>query len=592
MRGGPSGSVRAGLVALVLALVPGGALQGETPFISSLFPQPDGSWVLSVANADPSRAGVEVWVDDERIRSLETIREASPPGAGPASLGEAPRFRISGLPEEPQRIELRRNGEVLAALGIGALPERHREVAAWTVYRLELDLFANGDPANDGQILGQRRLRTAGGDLRGLLASADYLQELGVNAVVLGGLLSAGGSDGRDVESYYRISDAVGVAGDAAASSALFREVREALARRGIRLLIDLPLAAASRSYDLVHGDPLHLRPRAAGGAGGRDGGVASAGLSRTQLWDHSQVLTREFLLQAALFWLREQEVDGLRLGDVEQVTEAFWAELFRVVEQAKPHGIVLGELDDPATVREGAAERRRRSASAMAGEPLFDAILDPATAAVFAESLAGEGSLRAAEVAVQRAGARLGPGGLPVFSLDGAELRFADRGGDRAGLLAGIALLAASSGPIEILYGTETGLAGGGIESAAAEGGWVPMPWSSLDRALVAQVAAILRLRQEHPALSGGARLPLRVEDRLLVSARRDERETVVVGVNLGDESREVTIDLGSLLPAGATLGAILGEHSAIVDEAGRLHWALPARATAMVALASLPPG
>ena len=54
--------------------------------------------------------------------------------------------------------------------------------ADWTVYHIMVEMFANGNPGNDGEISGWKHPNYAGGDLQGSLEHAGYLQDLGVNA--------------------------------------------------------------------------------------------------------------------------------------------------------------------------------------------------------------------------------------------------------------------------------------------------------------------------------------------------------------------------------------------------------------------------
>lgn len=157
--------------------------------------------------------------------------------------------------------------------------------------------------------------------------------------------------------------------------------------------------------------------------------------------------------------------------------------------------------------------------------------------------------------------------------------------------LAAAVGFLASLSSPIVLFYGTETGLSHGAPKSGFTDVGRIPMPWGSLDQALMGRVRQALQLRRGHPALTRGGRLPLVADKDVLVMAKVTPEETVLVGVNLSGAPREVEIDLGALLPAGGKLTPLLGEAPAERSgEGGRLKWRLPPLATSMLAAPGLP--
>ena len=563
---------------LTLLAAPGGA---ETPYFRTVLPLPDGSWQITFGGLDSRSAPTaELWVDGTRVE------------VGSEKVASESRRRMPAPPEGARRLELRVRGQRVAALDLEPLDETHSAMASWTIYQVMLEMFANGDAGNDGQIRGWRHPRYAGGDLQGVLDRADYLRDLGVTAVWLSPVFQSQTSHGYDVQNYYRIGDAVGVPENPDASLALFRRLRDELAARGIRIILDIPLNHASRVYDREHGDPLVLHPKATGAKQPAEKTWESWGASY-QYWNFDHAATREFLKQAALYWLRDEKVDGLRLDYVRGVPHDFWADLYRVAKEAKKGAFLVGECwDDAAGPEANAKEIASYYAEVEGLGPQFDSLLDFPLQSVLNDTFAGQGSLADTEAWLQRTAATYGPGALPTYFLDNHDLaRFADRGGDRAHLLAALGYLVSLDGPVVLFYGTETGLGGGDAKEGFTDSGRLPMPWSTLDRELVGQTSAILKARIAHPALSSGVRLPLLVEDRVLVVAKKDGAETLLVGVNLGEAGREVVLEATALLPGNRELPPIVGAAPAHTDSEGRLTWTLPPRSTSIVALAPLPP-
>jgi hypothetical protein len=112
-------------------------------------------------------------------------------------------------------------------------------------------------------------------------------------------------------------------------------------------------------------------------------------------------------------------------------------------------------------------------------------------------------------------------------------------------------------------------------------------MPWKSLSPAILEPVKKALQARRAHPALSRGGRVPLLAERDQLVMAKVTPEETVLVGVNLANEPKEVTVDVSNkVLVPGSALQPVLGESAAaFVPETGQIRWKLPAMSTVMVA-------
>lgn len=139
---------------LTLLAAPGGA---ETPYFRTVLPLPDGSWQITLGGLDSRSAPTaELWVDGTRVE------------AGSEKVASESRRRMPAPPEGARRLELRVRGQRVAALDLEPLDETHSAMASWTIYQVMLEMFANGDAGNDGQIRGWRHPRYAGGDLQGV----------------------------------------------------------------------------------------------------------------------------------------------------------------------------------------------------------------------------------------------------------------------------------------------------------------------------------------------------------------------------------------------------------------------------------------
>jgi cyclomaltodextrinase / maltogenic alpha-amylase / neopullulanase len=508
--------------------------------------------------------------------------------------GDAVRLRLSGVPATAARIEVAWRGKEqdgpVAAVRVGMREARTAPFSELTIYQIMVDMFADGNPGNDGEITGWKHPNYAGGDLQGILEHAQYLQDLGVNAVWLSPIFAARSSHGYDVTNYYRVSGAVAVPGDPQASADLFRKLVADLHRRGIQVILDLPLNHASASYQRPEGDPEDLHPRATGPKQDAEKLWDSWGAGY-RYWDFGHAPTRRFLTDVALHWLRDEGVDGLRLDYVRGVPHDFWADLYGAVKAAKPGAFLVGEAWIDAQGPEANAKDIATYYAAVAGRPQFDSLLDFPLQKVMTEVFALGSPAQGLETWLQTDEAVYGPAALPTYFLDNHDMaRFMAWTDKPDRLVAAVGFMASLSSPLVLFYGTETGLSHGAPKTGFTDVGRIPMPWQKLDAALIGRLRSILAVRKEHPALTRGGRVPLLADREVLVQAKVVPEETVLVGVNLGAAPRTIEIAAAGLWPAGAKPVPLLGASLPVVGDDGRLRWQLPPLSTVMLAVPRAP--
>lgn len=456
----------------------------------------------------------------------------------------------------------------------------------WTIYHVMLGHFANGDAGNDRA--GLRRWvhpNYAGGDLQGVLGKVEYLKSLGVNAVWLSPPFAAETSHGYDVMNYYRVGDAVSVPSDPAAAMDLYHRTVAALQAAGIRVILDLPLNHGSGSYERRDGDPKGLKPKTTSAQQEAEK-VWESWNTGFRYWNFADAGTREFLVDAGRYWLTEGKADGFRLDYVRGVPHDFWAEFYAAMKAAKPGAFLFGEAwQDAAAAGPNAEDIARYYAAVPGAGPQFDGLIDFPLQMVMVDAFArGAGGAADLERWLQRTTALYGPQGRPVYFLDNHDvsrfLSWADERGQER-LLAALGFMASLSSPMVVFYGTETGLRGGRAAPGFNDAGRVPMPWSKLDAQLVERVAAILRLRAELPALTRGGRLPVLVDDDVLVMRKTHRSGDVLVAVNLGGAERTVTLPAAALGDRAGDWVAVLGSSAPEAGADGALTWRLPPLST-----------
>lgn len=571
---------RLGPITLFLLLSACGGAADAAPRIVSLLPGPSGEWTAVIDGKEARKPeGLVVLVDGKPVAAEAQKAE-----------GETVRLKLRDVPAGAKRLAVAPRGKEdkpLVALDVGPLDS---PFAGWTVYHVMVEMFANGNPGNDGEITGWKHPNYAGGDLQGILQHAQHLQDLGVNAVWLSPVFAARTSHGYDVLNYYGIGGAVAVPEDPKASLDLFRRLVQDLHGRGIRVILDVPLNHANGAYDREAGDPGKLKPRATAARQEAEKVWEGWG-SGYRYWDFSHEPTRRFLKDAALYWLRDEGVDGLRLDYARGVPHDFWAELYKEVKQARPGAWLVGEAWMDAAREEANAADIANYTERVNGDLQFDSLFDFPLQMVMTSVFARGNPATDLEEWLQRTEAIYGPDALPARFLDNHDMaRFLAWTQEPDRLVAAVGFMASLSGPIVLFYGTETGLSHGGPQAGFTDAGRVPMPWGKLDQALLGRIRKVLQLRREHPALTRGGRLPLLADRDALVMAKVAAEETVLVGVNLSGAPRKVELDVAGLLPAGAKPQPLLGDGPASLSESGRLEWTLPPRGTWLLSVSGLP--
>lgn len=523
--------------------------------------------VESIAPAGPGAVDITVAPGGRAVAARLAVRVDGAPAAVALAPPANDRViaRVTGLSEGARWLEVGTSGKTFEPAAAFPLSERAPGGPEdWIVYHVYLATFRNGDPENDGAIRGWRDAKYAGGDLAGVLASLAHVRSVGANAVWLSPVFESPSSHGYDVANYWRIADALGVPGKPDASLALFRRLVAQAKDSGIRTILDVPLNHAARGYDLQGGDPLRLSPKSTGPRQDAEKLWDSWG-GAYRYWNFDDDATRRFLVEAALHWLRDEGVAGLRLDYVRGVPNDFWATFRDAVEKTAPGAFLVGECwKDDGSVAANAKEIARYFAAVPGRGPQFPVLFDFPMQMTMTDVFARGRDATLLEDTLAATAAAYGPDARPGYFLDNHDTaRFMDWTDDPRRLDAALAFMASLSGPQFLYYGTEAGLSGAGAKAGFTDAGRVPMPWDRLDPQRIARLGALFAARAAHPALARGARWPVQADRTSLVMAKTTADQTALVGVNLAAEPRTIEIDGSRWFRDGAVPASVVGASS-----------------------------
>lgn len=185
-----------------------------------------------------------------------------------------------------------------------------------------------------------------GGDIPGITQKLDYLKELGINGLYLTPVFESISNHKYDIYNYKKIDGHFGTNED------FYKLVKEAH-KRGIRIVLDavfnhcsnllpqfqdvLLKGKASRYFNwfMIDGDKIDTQ----------NINYEVFGYSAYMpKFNTSNTEVQEFLMDIALFWIKEYDIDGWRLDVSDEVSHNFWRKLREAVKKVKPESVIIGE--------------------------------------------------------------------------------------------------------------------------------------------------------------------------------------------------------------------------------------------------------
>ena len=434
------------------------------------------------------------------------------------------------------------------------------------IYQIYVDAFARG---SSDRAPGRQR----GGDLEGATERLDYIASLGADAIWLTPIFSSPSDHGYNITDYFHVDSRLAPDGDD--PDELFGRFVDRAHELGLGILLDLPLNHVGHGYDLdqvetaTPDEPPRLRPART---------RQERGWQRDLKYlDHDHPPTRRWLFDVARYWIERYRVDGYRYDYVHGIGNEFWADLYTELERLRPGLFVVGEYwEDIGTPEENARDIASRFD--IEGGRCFDTLFDFPFQAAAVESLAAGTPTEVVKILdlCERSYPR-----AACAMLDNHDTaRIGDwLHGDPVRQALALRLLASRTGPISVLYGTETCLvAGRPPRRAVDESSRIPMNWDEAESDLVATTKALFEARRKYPAITEGTTEARAAIGSLFVERKRgaDGSEVLTV-LNFSSEACATGTDVSPVF-AGSYDGAAICGGDALRVENGVLESEMPA--------------
>lgn len=225
-------------------------------------------------------------------------------------------------------------------------------------YQIFPERFCNGDTGNDPEgtkTWGFHRVTNEefyGGDLQGIIDRLDYLQDLGINGIYLTPIFEAGSSHKYDTTDYRKIDPHFG-------DEKVFKNLVDKAHEKGIRIMLDGVFNHCGKSFApwldvLEHGPEsnyynwfmINKWPFDKGLHNTKDGSFYSFAFTpRMPKLNTNNPEVNKYLLDIVEYWVKNYDIDGLRLDVANEVSHRFCKELRRLTKAIKPDFYLLGEI-------------------------------------------------------------------------------------------------------------------------------------------------------------------------------------------------------------------------------------------------------
>ncbi|TDL35339.1 alpha-amlyase [Jeotgalibacillus sp. S-D1] len=225
-----------------------------------------------------------------------------------------------------------------------AVKKEERKWQDESIYFLMVDRFSNGDTSNDTSVNTKDPLAYHGGDFKGIQNRLDHIEDMGFTAIWLTPVFQNedGGYHGYWIEDFYKTDEHFGTIEE-------FKQLVDAAHDRGIKVILDFVVNHTGPNHPFVS-DPekedwYHEESEIT------DSNNADQ-LENGWIYGLPDLNTenpevREYLIEAAKWWVEETDIDGYRLDTVKHVPVDFWEEFAQEVKSVKEDFYLLGEVYD-----------------------------------------------------------------------------------------------------------------------------------------------------------------------------------------------------------------------------------------------------
>lgn len=369
----------------------------------------------------------------------------------------------------------------------------------------------------------------AGGDLAGIIEKMDYLKELGINALYLTPVFRSISNHKYDIIDYFTVDPQFGTKEE-------LRQLVKLAHENGIRVVLDavfnhcsmemqqfqdvLEKGRESRFYDwfIIDGDfpePEKMNYE------------CFAACNYMPKLNTANEEVQDFLLEIAIYWIREADIDGWRLDVSDEVSHGFWRRFRKAVKKEKPDSVIIGE--------------NWHDAYAYLMGDQYDSIMNYAFTKACLDYFA-KGVFSAKDMAdklnsnLMRNTEQVNRMMLNLLDSHDTHRFFTEVNKDKDKMLAAIALEMVFEGAPCLYYGTELCMEGGYDPDSRRGFPWDTKSW---DMDFLEKVKELIRIRKQ-PAVQYGE-IKIEEEQEMLHVERMWENSKIILRINMTEEEKKI---------------------------------------------------
>jgi glycosidase len=411
-----------------------------------------------------------------------------------------------------------------------------KEAVNWqdeTIYSIVVDRFNNGDTSNDLDVNANDPLTYNGGDIQGIIEELDYIHDMGFSAIRLTPLFDNApkGYHGYWVEDFYKVDEHFG-------TMKQFQQLVKEAHKRNMKVFIDFVTNNVAETHEWVKDsskqDWFHRKTQQE---------LENAWVDGLPDLNQDNPEVKNYLIDAAKWWINKTDIDGYSLPEVNRVPVSFWREFSAEVKKEKSDFFLVGV---PAEKREIDWEQYESAGI----DSLFDYGHSENLRKVFANTNTSFQSLKTNQET------RLPTNFFdneftPRFTKDIVDER--QFPGSR--WKTALTYLYTTPGVPVVYYGTEIALNGGDTPDNRKL-----MSFRS-EKELMEYITKLGELRSKLPSLTRGTMEMLYDKEGMAVYKRVYQGETSIIAINNTRESQKVTLTSDQLEGGKELRGLLAGD-------------------------------
>nr|WP_263328370.1 alpha-amylase family glycosyl hydrolase [Neobacillus sp. Marseille-Q6967] len=399
-----------------------------------------------------------------------------------------------------------------------------------TVYSIMVDRFNNGNTENDFTVNTLDPLAYNGGDFQGIINKLDYLKDMGFTAIRLTSIFenSPGGYHGYWVTNHYKPEEHFG-------SIKTFKKLVNEAHQRGMKVMIDFAANNVSQEHPWVNDSTK------------ADWFITGNKENTEQPWgnelpdlNQENPEVKMYLIDAAKWWIKNTDIDGYSLPEVNDVPIDFWTDFATEVKREKAEFFLLGVPADKNVDTQDYIE---------AG---IDSIMDYQHSNLLRNMFAATDQSMGEEKNVQGIAANFFDNEYTTrFTSDIVEKRQFPGSRWKTALTYSYS----TPGIPFVFYGSEIALNGGEIPDNLG-----PMNFRT-EKELIEYITKLGELRNQLPSLTRGTMELLYEKDGMFVYKRVYEGETAIIAINNTSKSQTVALNHQQIVAGKELRGLLAGD-------------------------------